>query len=72
MDERTLIEACVAEDRSYRLALLRDGECLVEFASDKDRHWKRFHGRTTAYEFRSVEQLRYDFEQQIEDLVDRH
>jgi len=35
---------------------------LVEYRNGM----KRAHGRTTAYEFRSVEQLRYDFERDVE------
>ena len=65
LDERTSIEACVAQNGAYRLALWRDGRCMVEFRSEKDHHWKRSLERTSAYEFRSIEQLRYDFEQDV-------
>ena len=40
--------------------LLRYGD-VVEYRDGK----KRIRGRTSAYEFRSVEQLRYDFEKDI-------
>lgn len=71
LDERTSIEAAIDADRTYRLALWRDGECLLEFRLEKGRHVKRLRERTTVYEFRSIEQLRYDFERQIEELVGR-
>jgi hypothetical protein len=44
-------------DRRYRLAY---GE-LVEYAPGR----RRLRGRATPYEFRSVEQLRYDFERDV-------
>jgi hypothetical protein len=39
---------------------LRYGE-LVEYSN----HGRRVRGRTLPYEFRSVEQLRYDFEEDV-------
>jgi hypothetical protein len=45
------------DDLRYRL---RYGDA-VEFRDGK----KRVRGKTSAYEFRSVEQLRYDFEREI-------
>jgi len=44
-------------ESSYRL---RYGD-LVEYSS----HRRRVRGRTLPYEFRSVEQLRYDFEEDV-------
>ena len=43
--------------------VLRYGD-LVEYRDGK----KRVRGRTSAYEFRSVEQLRYDFERDLREL----
>ena len=43
--------------------VLRYGD-LVQFENGK----KRVRGRTSSYEFRSVEQLRYDFEQELRRL----
>ena len=40
---------------------LRHGD-IVEYRNGM----KRVRGRTSAYEFRSVEQLRYDFERDVE------
>ncbi len=58
-----LLEIELAADLGYRLRYggLRDG-ALVEYAN----HRRRVRGRELAYEFRSVEQLRYDFERDVE------
>lgn len=52
-----LLEIELHDDLSYRL---RYGD-LVEYAN----HRRRVRGRTLPYAFRSVEQLRYDFEQDV-------
>ena len=65
------VEARIAPDRSYRLALVRRGQLLVEFCSEGAIHRRRVGDRTTTYEFRSIEQLRYDFERDAEDALDR-
>lgn len=69
LDERTAIEAAVDRDRAYRLAMWRNGERVLEFRCDRGRHLKCSHTRTTPYDFRSIEQLRYDFEREIEDCL---
>jgi hypothetical protein len=65
------VEARVTPDRGYRLALYRRGTPRVEFWSDGATHRRRVGERTTAYEFRSIEQLRYDFERDAEDALGR-
>ena len=65
------VEAIVAPERRYRLALLRHGMPQVEFWSDGAGHHRRVGERTSAYEFRSIEQLRYDFERDAEDALGR-
>jgi hypothetical protein len=55
--EDGLLEIELRRDFSYRL---RYGD-LVEYAN----HRRRVRGRSLPYEFRSVEQLRYDFEQDV-------
>ena len=69
-DGSTLV-ARVDADRSYRLGLYRRGAPLVEFWSDGATHRRRVAERTFPYEFRSIEQLRYDFERDAEDALDR-
>ena len=55
---QTVLEIELHHDLRYRL---RYGE-LVEYAD----HRRRLRGRTLPYEFRSVEQLRYDFERDVQ------
>lgn len=54
---RGMLEIELRGDMTYRL---RYGD-LVEYTN----HRRRVRGRTLPYEFRSVEQLRYDFEQDL-------
>ena len=56
------LEIELHEDCSY---VLRYGE-LVEYRN----HRRRVRGRTLPYAFRSVEQLRYDFEQDVKRAKD--
>ena len=63
LQEKVLMPEAVLEielhaDLRYRL---RYGE-LVEYQNGR----RRLRGRVTRYEFRSVEQLRYDFERDVE------
>jgi hypothetical protein len=53
-----LLEIELHDDRRYRL---RYGD-LVEYENGR----RRLRGRASRYEFRSVEQLRYDFERDVE------
>jgi len=54
---------------TYRLAYLRAGECLLSYEHGAAQpHARILRGRATAYAFRSVEQLRYDFEREVEEL----
>jgi hypothetical protein len=58
-----------ARGPAYRLAYLRGGECLLSYerrAAQGDLRVLR--GRAAPYAFRSVEQLRYDFERDLETL----
>ena len=53
----------------YRLAYRREGDCLLAYESDARRGPLRIlRGRTSPYAFRSIEQLRYDFERELEAL----
>jgi len=71
LDAGTTVEAAIDSGPSYRLGAWRDGECLVEFEGRGGKHRRRSRERIAAYEFRSIEQLRYDFGQEIERLVGR-
>jgi hypothetical protein len=65
------VEAIVAPDRSYRLALFLRATPRVEYWNDRAGHYRRVGERTSDYEFRSIEQLRYDFERDAEDALGR-
>ena len=65
------VDARVEADRTYRLALHRRGRLLVEFWNEGTGHRRRLGDRIAVYEFRSIEQLRYDFERDAEDALDR-
>jgi hypothetical protein len=56
--EDHILEVQFHDDLRYHLRL---GE-LVEYANG----WRTVRGRRLPYEFRSVEQLRYDFERDVE------
>jgi hypothetical protein len=58
------MEAVVHADRRYRLCLWRNSALLIEYSGPD--HRRRLRERAAAYEFRSVEQLRYDFERDVE------
>ena len=69
-DGATLI-ARVGPGADYRLGLYQHGAPLVEFWSEGAVHRRRVGDRISSYEFRSIEQLRYDFELDAEDALDR-
>ena len=56
----TVVQISLEDDLAY---CLRYGE-LVEYANG----YRRIRGRRLPYEFRSVEQLRYDFEEDVKGL----
>jgi len=49
-----VLEAKIHDDLTYLLSFRKDGKVLVEYRS------------AGAYEFKSVEKLRYDFERDVE------
>jgi hypothetical protein len=58
-----------ARGLAYRLAYLRGGACLLRYEHGAARpHTRSLRGRAAPYAFRSVEQLRYDFERDLEAL----
>lgn len=58
LEDGALLEIELDSDHGY---VLRYG-ALVEYTN----HRRRVRGRELSYEFRSVEQLRYDFERDVE------
>jgi hypothetical protein len=61
------VEVSVEADRRYRLCLRKRDETLVEYCNDGVSHRRSLRGRAASYAFRSIEQLRYDFERDAED-----
>ena len=57
-----LIEAAVDAPSRYRLRFGRPGAWLVSYEDGR----REVKGRRQPYAFRSVEQLRYDFERDVE------
>jgi hypothetical protein len=64
------LDARVEADR-YRLCLYRAEAPVLEYWGDGAIHRRRVRERTVAYDFRSIEQLRYDFERDAEDALGR-
>lgn len=64
-----LLEAVFRSLGNFRLSSLKNGNLLVEYKGEGNRHSRTLRGRTSAYAFRSVEQLRYDFERDAEDAL---
>lgn len=61
--------ALEARAPAFRLEALREGEPLVRYAGDASRATRQVAGALAEpYAFRSVEQLRYDFERDLEAL----
>jgi len=58
-----VIEAAVDSQARYRLRFGRPGAWLVSYEDGR----RMLKGRRQPYAFRSVEQLRYDFEKDVED-----
>jgi len=58
------------ERARYRLRYGRPGAWRVQYDNDGRGDRRTFGARTARYEFRSIEQLRYDFERDIEEWVD--
>jgi hypothetical protein len=57
LPDEVMLEVSFHSPTSYRLACSRGKRLLVEYSSEK------------AYEFKSVEKLRYDFERDAEDAL---
>ena len=63
-----VLEISLSRDRVYVLRLRKGRNSLVEYCNNRaSGHVRRARGRQSAYEFKSVEQLRYDFERDAED-----
>ena len=61
------LEIVFHPDEGYRLSCRQGKKVLVEYKGDARRHGRTVRGRESAYEFKSVEKLRYDFERDAQD-----
>ena len=64
-----VLELRLSDGMQYRLTVRKGRKILVEYKGDGGRHGRAVRGRAAAYEFRSVEKLRYDFERDAEDAL---
>lgn len=67
LDDGRLIEIRLPPGGGYLLCCRRGGQWLLAYRSDGRAHWRRAGGHEQVYPFKSVEQLRYDFERDVED-----
>lgn len=63
-----VLELSLQPGQRYSLRYGRPGEWLVVYEDGR----RTVQGRSARYEFRSVEQLRYDFERDVENSEDTH
>jgi len=66
LEDGKLLEMRIGRRSSYRLRFGLPGEWRVAYEDGV----RRIGAKSSAYEFRSVEQLRYDFERDVEDARD--
>ena len=62
-----LMELKFCGEDSFRLSARKKEKLLVEYKGDGIRRSRLVRGREGAYEFKSVEKLRYDFERDAQD-----
>jgi len=64
-----VLELQLLNGLQYRLTVTKGQMTLVEYKGSSGRHSRAVRGRAGAYEFKSVEKLRYDFERDAEDAL---
>jgi hypothetical protein len=62
-----ILELKLLDGLQYSLTARQGQKSLVGYKGNGTRHSRTLRGRDSAYEFKSVEQLRYDFERDAED-----
>ena len=63
----SVMEIFFRAGKQCRLSCKIGKKLLIEYRGDGAQYRKTVHGRESAYTFKSVEQLRYDFERDAED-----
>ena len=64
-----IVELRLSHAMQYSLTVQKGQQPLVEYEGSGKNHRRTVRGRASAYEFRSVEKLRYDFERDAEDAL---
>ena len=64
-----IFELDLLNETRYRLIVRRGRKPIVEYKGDDKKNSRIVRGRESAYEFKSVEKLRYDFERDAEDAL---
>jgi hypothetical protein len=62
-----ILELKLWHQMQYRLTFRQGQKSLVEYQGNGGKHGRTASGRASAYEFKSVEKLRYDFERDAQD-----
>lgn len=62
-----VLELKLLNEMQYSLIFRQGRKTLVEYKGNGGKHARTVRGRESAYEFKSVEKLRYDFERDAED-----
>lgn len=64
-----ILELKLSNGMQYSLTVKKGSRSLVEYKGNGGKHGRVVRGRAGACEFKSVEQLRYDFERDAEDAL---
>jgi hypothetical protein len=64
-----ILELKLLNGMQYSLTVQKGPKPLVEYKGNGRKHSRAVRGRESAYEFKSVEKLRYDFERDAEDAL---
>lgn len=64
-----IFELDLLNETRYRLIVRRGRKPIVEYKGNGKKSSRTVQGRESAYEFKSVEKLRYDFERDAEDAL---
>lgn len=62
-----ILELKLSQAMQYRLIFRQGRKTLVEYYGQGAKHGRTLRGRASAYTFKSVEKLRYDFERDVDE-----
>ena len=67
LPDGTVMELIFSQEDLFRLSVKKGQKLLVRYWNQGKGHRRQVCGRESAYDFKSVEKLRYDFERDAED-----